>query len=111
MLGASLAALELIRTEPGLRRELHEKVTLFKNCLQAGGFVGDLGPSQIVPVRIGDSRLALEIACLLRAQGIFATAVRPPTVPKGTARLRFSITRHHQRAVLEKTARLLLALL
>ncbi len=56
---------------------------------------------------IGDSSRALHIAQALRDQGIFATAVRPPTVPEGTARLRFSITRHLSREALQKAAALI----
>ncbi len=50
------------------------------------------GTSQIVPVIIGDSRKTLSIAEKLREQGFWVNAVRPPTVPPGTARIRFSFT-------------------
>jgi glycine C-acetyltransferase/8-amino-7-oxononanoate synthase len=48
----------------------------------------------------------VRIAQLLRDQGVYATAVRPPTVPRGTARLRFSITRYLGREELARTATL-----
>ncbi|MBU2538067.1 MAG: 8-amino-7-oxononanoate synthase [Proteobacteria bacterium] len=108
---ASLAAVQLVRAEPSLRRELHEKIALFKTLLRTGGYSGDLGPSQIIPVLIGESGAALHKVELLRAQGIFATAVRPPTVPDGTARLRFSITRHHSIADLSQAAKALLEIM
>jgi len=108
--GASLAALRLIRSEPALRSELHAKVDLFKKTLCHGGFSQDLGPSQIVPLMVGDSRKAVAIAAELMKNHIFATPVRPPTVPEGTARIRFSITRHHQPAALQRTAEILLSL-
>ena len=111
VLAASLASLEIIRSTPVLRTELHGKVSLFKQCLQDGGFAQDLGPSQIVPIQIGESADALRIALLLREKGIFVTAVRPPTVPKGTARLRFSVTRHHTPDTLRRTAEHLLAII
>jgi 8-amino-7-oxononanoate synthase len=105
---ASLAALRLVRQEPELRRELQEKVAHFKGALRAGGYAADLGPSQIIPIRVGESGATLYKAELLRKRGIFATAVRPPTVPEGTARLRFSITRHHNIADLDQAAKALL---
>ena len=105
---ASLAAVGLIRQEPNLRRKLHEKIGYFKTLLRTGGYTADLGPSQIIPILIGESKAALNKAHLLRQQGIFATAVRPPTVPNGTARLRFSITSHHSTADLAQAAKALL---
>jgi len=57
------------------------------------------GDSQIVPVMIGDSARAVEVAEQLREHGFWISAVRPPTVPLGTSRLRLSVTAaidHHQ---------------
>ncbi|MBU4263635.1 MAG: 8-amino-7-oxononanoate synthase [Proteobacteria bacterium] len=106
VIGASLGATRIIRREPELRRDLFAKVDCFKAALAEIGLTS-LGPSQIVPIMIGDSSRALHIAQSLRGQGIFATAVRPPTVPEGTARLRFSITRHLEREALQKAASLI----
>ena len=108
---ASLAAVRLIRHEPGLRHELQEKIGYFKGLLRKGGYEADLGPSQIIPIVVGESEAALHIAELLRKQGIFVTAVRPPTVPQGTARLRFSITRHHSTTDLSQAAETLLEIM
>lgn len=107
VLGASLAALEVVRREPDLRRELFASVNLFKTLLHDGGFHQELGPSQIVPILIGNSARAMEVAEKLRKNGVYATAVRPPTVPESTARLRFSITRHHTAGDIKKAARVL----
>ncbi len=104
VLGANLAGLDIIQDKPELRRKLHAKAILFKESLQGHGITGDLGNSQIVPITIGDSQEALKIADELGQHGIFATAVRPPTVPEGTARLRFSITNHHTEDVLRSAA-------
>ena len=108
---ASLAAVQLIRQEPNLRHELHGKIDYFKGLLRSGGYSADLGPSQIIPILVGESRTALNKAGLLQKQGVFATAVRPPTVPEGTARLRFSITRHHSTADLTLAAKALLEIM
>ncbi|MCX5865355.1 MAG: 8-amino-7-oxononanoate synthase [Deltaproteobacteria bacterium] len=108
---ASLAAVQLVRQEPHLRHELHGKIDYFKGLLRTGGYIADLGPSQIIPILVGESRAALNKAGLLQKQGIFATAVRPPTVPEGTARLRFTITRHHSTANLTQAAKALLEIM
>jgi len=107
VVGATLAALYLVRSEPQLRLELHQKVTFFKKQLRKNGLRDDPGPSQIIPVMIGDSAKALVIAEELQKNQIYVKAVRPPTVPEGSARLRFSITRFHQEADLKKCARVL----
>ncbi|MEW6595340.1 MAG: 8-amino-7-oxononanoate synthase [Thermodesulfobacteriota bacterium] len=108
---ASLAAVQLIQREPALRRELHERVAFFKDALRRGGMGADLGPSQIIPIQFGESARAVAAAERLRAQGLFVPAVRPPTVPEGTARLRFSITRHLDQAELAAAAQALLDVL
>ena len=107
VVGATLAALYLIKTEPQLRIDLHKKVDFFKKQLRKNGFKDDLGPSQIVPVMIGDSARAHAIAEELQKNHIYVKAVRPPTVPEGSARLRFSITRYHKEPGLETCARVL----
>ncbi|MFZ5762886.1 MAG: 8-amino-7-oxononanoate synthase [Thermodesulfobacteriota bacterium] len=101
---ASLAAVRLIREEPGLRQELHSRVALFKEALRQGGITADLGPSQIIPLQVGESTAAVAVAERLREHGLFVPAVRPPTVPEGTARLRFSVTRHLGEADLKEAA-------
>jgi len=107
VVGATLAALYLIRSEPQLRLELHQKVKFFKKQLRKNGLKDTPGSSQIIPVMIGDSNKALDIAEELQKNQIYVKAVRPPTVPEGSARLRFSITRFHQEADLKKCARVL----
>jgi glycine C-acetyltransferase/8-amino-7-oxononanoate synthase len=107
VVGASLASLYLVKSEPQLRLDLHQKVAFFKKQLRKNGLKGDHGPSQIVPVMIGDSTKALNIAEELMRNHIYVKAVRPPTVPEGSSRLRFSITRYHKEPDLKKCARIL----
>jgi 8-amino-7-oxononanoate synthase len=111
VIGASLAALRIVQTEPDLRRQLQAKVALFKEYLTQGGVSQPLGPSQIIPLVVGDSARAVAIARRLKEHRIYATAVRPPTVPEGSARIRFSITRHHQPADLRRTAESILSVI
>ncbi|MDX1776482.1 MAG: 8-amino-7-oxononanoate synthase, partial [Desulfobulbales bacterium] len=83
VIGASLAALHLVKTEPWLRTELQEKVAFFKKQLRKKGLKDDTGPSQIVPVMVGDSARSVAIADELQKNRIYVKAVRPPTVPEG----------------------------
>ncbi|MFC1837829.1 aminotransferase class I/II-fold pyridoxal phosphate-dependent enzyme [Thermodesulfobacteriota bacterium] len=107
VVGANLAALSIIKSEPQLRLDLHQKVSFFKKQLRKAGLKDDPGPSQIIPIIIGDSAKALAAAEELRKNQIYVKAVRPPTVPEGSARLRFSITNHHQEKDLKNCARAL----
>jgi 8-amino-7-oxononanoate synthase len=105
VVGATLASLYLVKSEPQLRLDLHEKVAYFKKQLRKNGLKDDTGPTQIIPVMVGDSAKALAVAEELRRKNVYVKAVRPPTVPEGTARLRFSITRYHQEEDLKECAR------
>lgn len=107
---ASLAAVQLIQREPLLRQELHSRVAVFKEALCQGGITADLGPTQIIPIQLGKSTRAVAAAEQLREHGLFVPAVRPPTVPEGTARLRFSVTRHLGEADLRQAATAILSL-
>jgi 7-keto-8-aminopelargonate synthetase-like enzyme len=60
------------------------------------------GDTPIFPVLIGDERRTMSVMHRLRARGIFAVGVRPPTVPSGTSRLRLTVTAAHARSMLER---------
>ena len=107
VVGATLASLYLVKSEPQLRTDLHAKVTYFKKQLRKNGLKDDPGPTQIIPIMVGSSAKSLAIAEELRQNHIYVKAVRPPTVPEGSARLRFSITLYHQEKDLKRCARLL----
>jgi 8-amino-7-oxononanoate synthase len=110
VVASALAAVKLIEAEPELRAKLFENSRYFKKSLQEAGLPGEPGPSQIVPVLIGGSRQAVKMAEEFRRHHIHVTAVRPPTVPEGAARLRFSVTLDHDREQLRAAAELLLKL-
>ena len=65
---------------------------VFRGKLRALGVDTLASSTQIVPAVVGDANSALELSDRLRKAGIFAPAVRPPTVPEGTSRIRFSLT-------------------
>lgn len=92
VLAAALKALEVMENEPGLGAAALANARLF------GSLLG-LGPveSAIVPVRFGEADAAMQASQTLAEQGFLVTAIRPPTVPEGTARLRFTFSaRHHE---------------
>lgn len=93
--GSALKAVEIIQADPGLGQELLRRSYLLRTLLREEGFDIPDDPSQIVPIVIGGNEAALEISEALLARDILVTAVRPPSVPEGTARLRLSLTLAH----------------
>jgi 8-amino-7-oxononanoate synthase len=88
---AALEALEILRDEPERRQRLADLVSAAGRAALASGAATPTG-SQILPVIVGDDRAALTLAAGLQRRGFDVRAIRPPTVPVGTARLRISIT-------------------
>jgi 8-amino-7-oxononanoate synthase len=99
---AACAALDLILKEPTLREKLWRNCLFVREGLLGLGF--DLARSQgpIIPVWIGDTAKVLRVREMLRKENIFAPAIRPPTVPKGTDRIRLSVMATHSKSDLEK---------
>jgi 8-amino-7-oxononanoate synthase len=83
--GALEASLTLIGTEPWRRSLLRDRASYLRHMLKLRG------DSPIVPIPIGDNQQALEVARHLQSEGFDVRAIRPPSVPPGTARLRISI--------------------
>lgn len=89
VLAAALgAALDLVSREPERRAEVHRKAALLRSALAEAGANLGAGESQIIPVIVGENEAAVALQDGLLAAGFDARAVRPPTVPPGTARLR-----------------------
>jgi 8-amino-7-oxononanoate synthase len=102
VIGAVDAALELVRGGHALRADLHAKAGRFRDALSERGFDVHGSTTQIVPLVVGDSEAALALSQSLEGAGVLAVAIRPPTVPMGTARLRFSLSVLHERAELDR---------
>ena len=99
---AAARALEILRLEPWRRARLAELSGSLRAALPGLG-LPDVGPGgPIVPVLLGEPGLALERAAKLLERGCLVPAIRPPTVPEGTARLRISLTAAHDPADLDR---------
>ncbi|HHJ16567.1 MAG TPA: 8-amino-7-oxononanoate synthase [Gammaproteobacteria bacterium] len=104
---ATRTALQLAREGDDLRENLRERVTQFRNGAAALGLPLMASDTPIQPLLVGDSGAALVLSQALRERGILVTAIRPPTVPKGAARLRITFSARH---TAEQVDRLLEAL-
>jgi 8-amino-7-oxononanoate synthase len=98
-------ALEVVQEEGWRRTRLRENSAWFRRRLRECGFEVGEGDSPIVPWIVGDNRQALRFSQRLEERGIAAVAIRPPTVPEGTARIRFSLMATHTREELEDVIR------
>lgn len=88
--GAASAALKIIQQSQKSARQIRNTACRFRTALQAEGWETHTFDSQIVPVIVGDAKDTLELRNHLLDHGIMAGAVRPPTVPANSSRLRFS---------------------
>jgi len=92
---ASLAAFDVMEREPELLKTLWKNRERLVSGLAALGAVTGISESPIVPVMLGESEKALRASSRLFDYGIYATAVRPPSVPEGVARIRATVTAAH----------------
>ena len=108
---ATLKSIDLIENETWRRDKLNQSIAFFRaqaECLDV-----ELMPSHtaIQPLVIGDNRRTLQLSEALFEQGIHVTAIRPPTVPVGSARLRVTLSAAHEREHIEKLIKTLKFLL
>jgi len=99
VVAAAIASLEIIARDPQLRAAPLHKARRFTRAMNLSD-----AQSPIVPLIIGDAARALALSTMLEEAGFLVTAIRPPTVPDGTARLRFTFTAAHQDADIERLA-------
>jgi 8-amino-7-oxononanoate synthase len=90
VIAAAIAAIEVIEREPAYAAEPLRKAKIFARALNLPE-----PQSAIVPVVLGETETALAAAQALEQEGFLVVAIRPPTVPPGTARLRFAFTAQH----------------
>ncbi|MFQ5848771.1 MAG: 8-amino-7-oxononanoate synthase [Candidatus Methylomirabilales bacterium] len=102
-LAAAIAAVELVRQGPEIRRCLWENVRHFREGLEHLGLSTEPSVTHILPVMIGDRQRTMALSERLLELGVFCQGIRPPTVPPGTSRLRFTVTAAHARADLDQS--------
>ena len=101
IVAAAIAALDLIEREPDYAARPVQKAKMFTHLVKLPE-----AQSPIVPVVVGDEQAALDASRLLVEEGFLAVAIRPPTVPAGTARLRLTFTAQHPDEAIERLATL-----
>jgi len=101
VVAASLKALDLVSESPDLREKLRRNTSFFREGMSALGFDVLPGEHPIVPVMLGDAKLASRMAELLLKKGVYVVAFSYPVVPQGKARIRCQVSAVHSQANLE----------
>lgn len=94
-IAVSLKALEIVKEQPELRKVLLENAKWFQEQLILAGFKIRETKTPIIPIIIGEADAAVQFSRRLLEEGIYIPAIRPPTVPEGTSRLRVSLMATH----------------
>src|SRR5919108_3668422 len=102
-----MAALELVAEQPRRVERLADNAATLRDELAREGFDVSGSETQILPLVVGEADLALRICEAALEHGVFAQAIRPPTVPEGTSRLRLAVMASHTRGELRDAARIL----
>ena len=105
--GAAQAAVQIARRDATRRERLWRNARRLHEGLSKGGLHLEPLESTIVPVLLGEPRVALSVAHRAMLEGVWAPAIRPPTVPPGTARLRLTPIATHDDAQIDRTVRVL----
>jgi len=105
--GAGIAALAMLESQPGMVGHLRRNSATLREALVQEGLDAGRSRTQIIPVVVGDADRAMEL-CERALEGhVFAQAIRPPTVPPGTSRLRLSVMSNHRQDDLCAAARVI----
>ena len=102
---AAGAALELLEAEPERVERLQANAAALRAGLAAEGLAAGDHPTQIVPIVVGEAEPTMELCERLLERGVFAQGIRPPTVPEGSSRLRFTVMSTHDAEQLREAAR------
>jgi glycine C-acetyltransferase/8-amino-7-oxononanoate synthase len=106
---AAIAALDELERRPDRLQKLALNAAALRSALDAEGFDVRRGRTQILPLIVGDPQLAVEICERALERGVFAQAIRPPTVPPMTSRLRLAVMASHRPEELRAAANVLAA--
>jgi 8-amino-7-oxononanoate synthase len=111
IVAAALAAVDFLASPEGEKRRLllWERIRLMQQLLPRTGLEGKdvAAPSAIFPLIVGDEKAALDMAAALQSDGFLVPAIRYPTVAKGAARLRITVTAAHEEAQIEELCELI----
>ncbi|HEY4426681.1 MAG TPA: 8-amino-7-oxononanoate synthase [Solirubrobacteraceae bacterium] len=103
-IAGALAALELLESQPQRVQRLRSNASALRRALAAEGFPVADTEMQIVPLVVGEERAAMRLCQAAIERGVFAQAIRPPTVPPGTSRLRLAAMASHTASELQMAA-------
>lgn len=103
IVAASLAAIDLLEGDTSLRDRLEQNTAYFRQKIAAIGLDVPEGEHPIVPIMLGEARLATEMADRLLERGVYVIGFSYPVVPKGTARIRTQVSAAHSREDLDYT--------
>jgi 7-keto-8-aminopelargonate synthetase-like enzyme len=106
---AAMAALDLLREQPRRVEKLQRNGRVLREALGESGMPVAAGDTPIVPLIVGDAGAAVAASERALERGIFAQAIRPPTVAPGTSRLRLTVMASHTKSELREAARALTA--
>ncbi len=104
---ACLAAFDLLEAEPERVQLLWDNTDYYKAALRDAGFDTGMSETPIVPVIVGEAKTAMEFSAALFEEGLWATGIGFPTVPKGRARIRTIVTSAHTREHLDRAVEIL----
>jgi len=93
LVAGAQAALNLIRSHPHWSRQLQQRASHWRDALESEGWTRPAGLGPVLPLLLGDDAAALAAQAGLEDNGLLCVAIRPPTVPEGTARLRLVLRR------------------
>ena len=103
--GASIAVFDLLDESSELRERVMRNARMFREGMMAAGFNIKDGIHPIVPIMIGDARLAQDMAAKLLDEGIYVIGFSYPVVPKGQARIRVQLSAQHEREHVDQAIR------
>jgi len=107
MLGAIDAALDLVPDLETERQRLADHAAYLRHQLAGHGIDTGASSTHIVPIIVGEAERTLALSAALNTDGLLASAIRPPTVPQGTSRLRIALRATHTRDDIDRLIRAL----
>ena len=102
MVGAAIKAIEIAEKGDGLRNQLFDNAQRFRTAMAAAGFKLLPGEHPIIPVMLGEAKIAQDLAARLFEEGVYVTGFFYPVVPQGAARIRTQMSAGHTAKDIER---------